>query len=62
MLLSDSAVCSRMKAIARSLPQPSACIPVSTTSRQARQASNDTIPSRSRSPRYRPSSSLSRSQ
>ena len=55
------AVLPRMNAIARVLDHPSACIPVSTTSRQARTASKDSIPSRASGEEYRPNSSASRS-
>src|SRR4029453_6069059 len=47
--------------IAWSRPQPSWGRPVSTTSRQARHESNESMPKRSRSPEYRPTSSASRS-
>ena len=59
MLFGASAVCSSMNAIACSRVQPSAWIPVSTTSRAARQASNDSTPmpvevAASRGPSRRP--------
>ena len=50
-----------MKSIACWRVQPSAWIPVSTTSRPARHASYDRMPKRSMSDEYRPISSASRS-
>src|SRR4051812_19049854 len=61
MLAAVLAVLSHMNCRARCRDQPKWCMPVSTTSRQARRASKESMPSRAVSDMYRPISSASRS-